>query len=178
MVYRRLGNRQLWFILHEEIWGLYTSGPHFDMPWESIFKERVLIPSRFKSMLREFGLLGGVIGRFHFNDFDHWHTLWCRCFLGFRVQTFVSLTEWSRNIWDSAEGSMSHLLGTTAVLLIRAISSNCDGQDFSVQNFPVHCKISSIPGIHCWTAASSPWDHQRNLHMILNTPPKPYVPSV
>lgn len=54
---------------------LYTSAPYFNIngePSEGIIKERVLILYSFKSMLKEFALLGRrMIDMFHFTDFDH-----------------------------------------------------------------------------------------------------------
>lgn len=54
--------------------GLHTS-PYFKIngePSGSIIKEWVSVPQSFKSMLKEFVLLGrGMIDMFHFTDFDH-----------------------------------------------------------------------------------------------------------
>lgn len=53
----------------------HTSAPSFNInrePSESILKERVLILYSFKSMLKEFALLGRrMIDMFHFAAFDH-----------------------------------------------------------------------------------------------------------
>lgn len=60
---------------YSRVQGLHILAPHLNIngePSESIIKERVLIPYCFKSMLKEFALLGRrMIDMFHFTDFDH-----------------------------------------------------------------------------------------------------------